>query len=280
MLRPAPAIDVRPLLEEERAELIALLRELGEEGSAARTACTPWTVKGIAAHLLGNDISMLSSGRDGFDDPSKVSPAGGEGLLEWLDERNQRWVGAAAFLSVGTICDLLEATGSLTYAFFTELEAHEPGSTVSWAGEGPHPNWLRIGREFTERWIHQQQIRDAVSKPGLNGPRFVTPLLGLLLRSLPVAYQDVEAPDESAIAVLVDGRAGRPFAIRRIVDGWELCEGRDQEVAASITIDQDTLWRFLSRNISARQARSQAEATGPKKLTDPFFTAVSAIVRT
>ena len=36
---------------------------------------------------------------------------------------------------------------------------------VNWAGPEPAPIWLDPAREYTERWVHQQHIRDAVRNP-------------------------------------------------------------------------------------------------------------------
>ncbi|HEX3202686.1 MAG TPA: hypothetical protein VHW42_12245 [Actinomycetes bacterium] len=41
---------------------------------------------------------------------------------------------------------------------------------VSWVGPDPAPNWLDVAREYSERWTHQQQIRDAAEIPGRDGP--------------------------------------------------------------------------------------------------------------
>lgn len=41
---------------------------------------------------------------------------------------------------------------------------------MSWAGEDGDAGWLDIGREFTEQWHHQMQIRDAVGAAPLPDP--------------------------------------------------------------------------------------------------------------
>jgi uncharacterized protein (TIGR03083 family) len=281
MLRSAPPVDVLSLMEEERTELVRLLRPLGDDDAARKTACDPWTVKDIAAHLLGDDISALSRNRDGHDDPTiDASPDDWDGFRAWLDDSNQRWVDAASFFSLGVLCDLLESTGHLTLEFFRSLESGALGEPVSWVSNDPAPNWLSVGREFTERWIHQQQIRDALDKPGLNGPSFVTPTLGILVRSLPRAYDGCHAPAGTTVEVSVAGRGGGAWAVRRGGSSWDLLEGREREVDAKVVLGQDTMWRFLSRNVSPATARARAELEGPTELTGPFFEAVSAIVRT
>lgn len=280
MLRAVPSLDVRDLLVEERAELVTLLRALTPEEATAPTICMPWTVRDVAAHVLGDDLSLLARLRDGFADPSVPEPPRSwDGLLAWLDRRNEAWVEASAFLSLELLADLLERVGGLTAEFFGSLDLGAPGDVVEWVGDEPAPMWLNIGREFTERWVHQQQIRDAVKKPGLNGPRFVGPILAILMRSLPKAYRDVAADEGTLVAIIVDGRAGRPWLLRRDADAWALYEGREQEVAATITVDQDVAWRFLVRAIPRKEAEPKVIMTGDHDLARPFFEAVAAVVR-
>ena len=47
--------------------------------------------------------------------------------------------------------------------------------SVAWAGESESENWFDVARDYTERWHHQQQIRDAVGRPGYAEPRFSGP---------------------------------------------------------------------------------------------------------
>jgi hypothetical protein len=36
---------------------------------------------------------------------------------------------------------------------------------VSWAGTSPVPVWLDQARELSERWIHRQQLLQALGRP-------------------------------------------------------------------------------------------------------------------
>jgi uncharacterized protein (TIGR03083 family) len=277
MLRPAPAVDVIPLLDEERAELVSLLRRLKPEDFGKKTACDPWTVRDVVAHLVGVDLSLLSRLRDGFVEPGDEAPEG-DALVPWIDARNAAWVAASSWVSVGTLADVLEHTGHLTKAFFESLDRDASGEPVTWAGPEPAPWWLCVAREFSERWVHQQHIRDAVGSPGLNGPSFLGPLLATLLRSLPLAYEGVDADEGAEVAVQIEGRGGGAWALVRQGGEWLLYEGRSKEPAGSVSLDQDTAWRFLVRNVTAKEARKRAETSGSKALADPFFAAAAALV--
>jgi uncharacterized protein (TIGR03083 family) len=279
MLRPATRVDVRQVMEQERAELVRLLGTLTEEESSLPTVCDGWAVRDLAVHLLGVDLSFLSRNRDGQRNEDLDSSIEWDALVELLDESNNRWVEAGAFLSTRLIAELLEITGRMVASVIEDVDPSAPGESVSWASADPAPWWLVGAREFTERWVHHQQIRDALNKPGLNGPSFIGPILATAMHGVPRAYLDVDAAQDTTVAIDVTGRAGFSWAVRREVRGWKLYEGLTREADARVSIDQDTAWRFLMGMTNANAARRQASVEGDNKLAKPFFSAVSVIVR-
>src|SRR6266536_4811675 len=183
----APPIIVVDVLPDERAALLELLRSLGVHQWAVPTSCPGWSVKDIALHLLGDDLGVLSRGRD-FDrdpHPGPEGPPPWDQLVEDLNRCNHQWVHAARRLSSRVVVDLLETTGRWTQEYLSSLDPGALGDPVSWAGSGPAPNWLGIAREYTERWTHQQQVRVAVGRRALMEPRFLHPVLTTFMRSLP-----------------------------------------------------------------------------------------------
>jgi uncharacterized protein (TIGR03083 family) len=277
MLRPARPVEVLELLDEERAELLALLRSLDDADRAAATACPGWSVHDVALHLLDDDLRLLSRWRDRYED-AEIGADGWDDLVSALDEANEVWVEAVRGTSPRLLGELLELSGRLTSEHFGSLQPAAPAEVVAWAGPDPAPTWLCIAREFTERWIHQQHIRDAVGRPGLHGPRFVAPVLATFMRSLPPAYEGLEAAAGTEVAVLIEGSGGGPWTVKRTEDEWALHEGRSSDPAAAIEIDQDTAWRHLSRNVTPKAARSRSKVSGTRKLAAPFFDAVAVIV--
>lgn len=57
--------DVRALLTDDRAELLRFLRTLSPSEWLAESHVPGWTVKGLALHVLDDDLGWLSRGRDG-----------------------------------------------------------------------------------------------------------------------------------------------------------------------------------------------------------------------
>jgi len=278
MLRPATRVDVRQVMEQERAEFVRLIGSLTEEDAAVPTVCEGWSVKDLGLHLLGDDLSFLARNRDELRNEGLDSSGDWDTLVASLDALNDRWVEAGRFMSLPLVAELLEFAGRRVAEVLARADPSAPGEEVSWAGSDPAPWWLVGAREFTERWVHHQQIRDALGQPGLNGPSFVGPILATAMHGVPRAYEGVEAPEDTTVAIDVTGRAGFSWAVSRSAEGWKLYEGLTREAAARISLDQDTAWRFLMGMLNANETRRKATVEGDRKLTKPFFSAVSAIV--
>ena len=147
----------------------------------------------MAAHLLGDDLGRLSWGRDDYVNPAFAAGLDIStlpGLVAAIDRQNAVWVEGRGGSARGLLIELLAMTGELTEAYFASLDMTALGMPVDWAGPEPAPVWLDVAREYTERWVHQQHIRDAVGKPGLKERRWLGPVLDAFVRGLPRVLRD------------------------------------------------------------------------------------------
>jgi len=260
-----------PLLE----ALLALLAELSDDDWRRPTACAGWSVKDVAVHMLAGDLGNLSRQRDGW--PSGIEPRSAEDLARQINAHNERWVEAARFVSPRMVRALLEVTGPQVCAYFASLDPSATGEVVSWAGPDPAPVWLDLAREYTERWHHQQHIRDAVARPGLREPRFFAPVLAAFVHALPVAYRDVGADAGTVVALTIAGPAGGRWALRRQRTAWELDAGAPDDAAAEVRLDEDTAWRLFTNRVDRARAADAAVITGDRRLAAPLLDAVAII---
>lgn len=144
-LRPTRQVNVLPILQEERAALLGLLAGLSPERWETDTSCPGWTVRDLAAHLLGDDLGVLARGRDGYAGRTSSPPSTGRAwsdIVASLDQMNERWVQATRHLSGPLVTELLGFTGELLFQYFNRLDPDQPGDVVSWAGPDPAPHWL------------------------------------------------------------------------------------------------------------------------------------------
>ncbi len=139
-----------------------LLEGLSEEDWDAPTVCPGWSVKDIALHLLGVEIGNLSTRRDGWHTPGPDDPTR---LGSWVADFNESWVSSTRRMSTRLLSHLLGETAAEMEQYFATVDLSDVTAVVSWASADPVPMWLDVAREYTERWVHQQQIRDAIGRP-------------------------------------------------------------------------------------------------------------------
>jgi uncharacterized protein (TIGR03083 family) len=174
----ADSIDrVLDVLRPERRALLDLLEGIDDDQWHRATECPRYTVKGIATHILGDDLSILSRQRDAAE-PGLIEVAvenPGVDFRTLLDTFNDRWVTAAQFFSVEIVMELLDVAGEWTAAYYERVDPDAPGERVGFFGATGEnsPFWQAIAREYFERWIHHSQIRRAVGLTSLAARPFV-----------------------------------------------------------------------------------------------------------
>jgi uncharacterized protein (TIGR03083 family) len=274
---------LEPLLLVDRfgplhAELIALLRRLGPDDWSRPTACALWSVRDITAHLLDDDLRRLSFHRDGEAPPADGTIDGYASLVAMINRMNAEWVTVARRMSPRVLIELLEVTGPRVVELFRSIDPHAPAHwAVAWAGEEASAHWFDVGRDYTERWLHQQQIRDAVSAPPLTGREWLHPVLELFVRAVPVAYRAVVREDGTAVRLAIEGRAGDDWTLRRDAGAWRLLAGRHPAPDATVTMSDDTAWRLFSKGLAPDTARARVRIDGDQALGEVTLGALAVM---
>ena len=276
-LEPLPPLDVRPLFAPLFEELLGVLSGLKAE-EWERPASRAWKVRDVAAHLLDGDCRQLAFSRDRMPVPPPERPIEGpQDFLAFLDGLNATWVRAAQRLSPRLLVDLLRLTGREVAEHFATLDPEDEAVFgVAWAGEERSLNWMHLARELTERFHHQQQIREATGRPLLDDPRFAAPVLEAFLYGLPPAYEGVEADPGAVLEVAFSAPVDRRFAV--VFDperGWRLGRAESGVAPARVELDPVSAWRTLTRSWPVEEAKRHAKLSGPAALVEPFFQACS-----
>lgn len=277
MLKEPEAVRVTHLFPELLVNLLALFEDLPAEAWERPTVCPGWTVKDVAAHLLGGDVGILSRRRDGYT-PSGRRIEGWQELVALINRLNAEWVTATRRLSPRLLVDLLRVTGEQVTAYFHTLDPAAIGDPVSWAGPDPAPVWLDLAREYTERWLHQQHIRLALEQPVLTSRRYLAPVLATFVHALPRAYREVPALPGTAVWVQIGGGAGGSWTVRRDDNGWKLYAGQDEQGEAStVRLPSEVAWRLFTRGMEPDTVLAEIEITGDKSLGQKALDAVAII---
>ncbi|MGH9847092.1 MAG: maleylpyruvate isomerase N-terminal domain-containing protein [Blastocatellia bacterium] len=272
-MKPAEPIFVTDVYAQLHDELMALLTSLSGDDWYKPTAAGQWQVRDIVAHLLDSDIRRLSFQRDQAPQVPPDKPINSyRDLVDFLNQLNADWVKAARRISPQLLIEFHAITGPLVAALFRSLDPFGPALFgVAWAGEEGSLNWFDIAREYTEKWHHQQQIRDAVGALALYDRKWLYPVLDTFLRGLPHTYRDVAANEGTQIVFRVTGDAGGEWTLARESDAWELYSGSVDAAACTVQMDCDTAWRLLTKGLSRTEAVARIELIGEQELGKPIL---------
>ena len=279
-MQPPPPVMVAELFPGERAALLGLLRSLSTEQWAGPTVCAGWSVHEVALHILGGDIGILSIRRDGYRKASSgpyLDLSDWETLVAFINRQNDRWVQATQHISPRLLCDFLELTGEGIAQHFAQLDPFAPGVPVHWVSAEPGPVWMDTAREYTERWAHQQHIRDAVRQPGLKERRWLAPVLAAFVHALPQTLQPINAPAGVSVQLTITGEAGGSWSAVRTDQGWALTIDATPPPDARVTLDQEIAWRLFTKGLSKTDAAPHTTQEGDLLLANRVLDMVSII---
>jgi uncharacterized protein (TIGR03083 family) len=274
------AIDTRSLFRPVSASLVTLLRGLSPDLWERPTVAAKWVVRDVVAHLLDSTFRRLSFHRDGTTPPPPARAIACErDFVEFINDLNAEWVKSARRLSPRVLTGLYERASCEAADWFESLSLDEPALfPVSWAGEDASAGWFDIGREFTELWHHQQQIRMAVGADSLGDPRYLGAVLDIAMRGLPHAFRGVAAEPGQSVAIDIDGSSGGHWTLSREDRGWTLWRGELASVTAVVRLHEETAWKLLFNALSEGEAARAVRIEGRTDLGVAFLRARSVIV--
>lgn len=267
-----------PVLEPLRAVSSALLELLdgfsGEDWSRP-TVHADRSVKDLTAHLLQGSLFRVSSLRDGYHPAAGGPVASREELTQLIQRNNREFLTAMRRVSPGVLRELIQRYDAELLSLFAALDPRAPGLGVVWAGEWVSPNWFDVAREYTEKWHHQQQLRDATGRPPLYAPELFVPALETFARALPHAYQELALPEGTALCVTLGEPAPLAWTLRRHQNAWQLFAGTDAAALTTVSLSPDLAWRLWTRGVSQARARGGIQVVGEPAHAEPLLGCVA-----
>ncbi len=180
------------------AATIEVCADLTDDAWSAQTECPLWTVKDVCAHLVGGEVWM-----------SEGHPPQPEGLAGIADRpvAARRGAGGAAVLAE------LREVFALRQRQLTESPPDPAEPTLTAYGWPVTVGILLTHRAF-DAWVHEQDIRRALGRPGnLDAP--AAPITrDILLASLArVVAKLAAAPPGAVVRLAVDGPVAFDVAV-------------------------------------------------------------------
>ena len=147
------------VLEETWSATAEACRGLPPEAWELATDCPGWTVRDQLSHLVGTELGLLGS-----ETPPLPDPMPGY-VRNPLGQLNEAWIEARRGVPGD---DVLAEFVAVTSRRIEELKGFAPErwEVVGWSpgGEAPYREFMNI-RAF-DSWMHDQDIRRAVDRPG------------------------------------------------------------------------------------------------------------------
>jgi Mycothiol maleylpyruvate isomerase N-terminal domain len=272
----AVPIRVSHLFRPLDASLIDLLKSLTIEEWNAQTVARLWKVKDVAAHLLDGNVRTLSIQRDGFfgEQPGDIQSY--QDLVAWLNQLNADWVKSSKRISPKVMILLHEATSHQTCTYYESVDLNTKAIfSVAWAGESESQNWFHIAREYTEKWLHQQQIRDAVNKPAILNQKYYSPFLETVMYALPFTFKNVGAPTDTAIQLDIAHEVVDSWYLVKRESGWELFKQKPLVILTHVYIEGHAAWKLFSKSWRAEDVRPYVKIEGDQRLGEQVLQLVS-----
>lgn len=272
-IQPITPVDTSGLFAPLHRELIQLLSGISEADWSRPIVAGSWEVRDFVAHLIDGQMRRLSFQRDGASLPVPRIPISDyESLVAHLNELNGEWVRAMRRVSPIQLLSLLNRVGE---EFAEFMEGLDPEGVavfpVAWAGEEESRNWMDVGRDYTELWHHQAQVRQAVGAAPLNAREWLFPVLDLGIRAVHRSWADFEREPGTVLLVEVAGEAGGYWSIVREQGVWAIYRGAHPNPTTTASMSADSAWRLLFNVLDPSEAEEEISYSGDRSLFARFL---------
>jgi uncharacterized protein (TIGR03083 family) len=196
------------------AQLVEVWDALAELGAGVTdqewslpTPCPGWPISAQYAHVIGTESMLL-----GRSDP-EVDPGEQSHVRNDIGKFNEVWVAAlAAETREQVLARLAEVTGERKQAL--QAMGEEEFSAPSWTpvGKADYRRFMQI-RVF-DCWVHEQDVRDAVARPGHEEGPVAEQAVDEIVRALGyLVGKKAGAPEGTSVTVELTGPVHRQLHV-------------------------------------------------------------------
>lgn len=236
-------------LDEVWSSIVELGRSLDDEAFERPTDCPGWTVKDQFSHVIGTELLL-----EGAVVPDDVPTS--DHVRNDLGQLNERFV-VERRERRGT--DVVEELAGL---FARRLGALAALDAEAWSAVGPTPVGMvpyvdYMGLRAFDCWVHEQDVRAAVGRPGGRGGYGERVTLDRMEASMPyVLGKRVAPPVGTTLRLDVEGPLGRTVQLVVV----ERSDGGVRAVPTEVLADAPTATLQLDEEGFVRRACGRASA--------------------
>ena len=247
-----PVVDK---LDEVWTSLAHGCEDLSPEEWDLPTDCPGWTVRDQLSHVIGIERELLGEAPppdDGADRPHVKND---------FAARNETWVEARRGRSGPEVLQefrqvtarRLDVLASMPRAKFDE---------IGWSPVGQVPYRVFMEVRVFDSWVHEQDVRRAVGRPGGLGGAGEAVTLDRMIGAMGyVVGRKVAPPDGTVVVWRICGRVEREVGV--VMEG-----GRGTTLSSSpadpsvvLTLDPDTFWRLSCGRTTAEEVLARGDVT-------------------
>lgn len=204
---------VEKALVAQWASIDELLGSLPEADWATPSALPGWTVHDLVAHLIGTESMLLGKDTPPSDDDVSSLPHVHNDIAAF----NERWVLAIRALTpkqaLAEYRDVI-AQRTAALAAMTQDDFDAPSWTP--VGQGTYGRFMQI--RLFDCWLHEQDIRDAVGRPGHEAGPCAEVAIDEVMGAIGyLVGKRAGAPDGSSVTIELTGPVRR--SVHVAVDG-------------------------------------------------------------
>lgn len=249
-------------------------RDLNEADWDRPTDCPGWTVRDQLAHMVGTERALAGEATP------PAAPPGLAHVHNPIGEMNEAWVAsmrAQPGAEVLAAFDRITADRLATLRAMSDADLERDGPSP--IGVVPYGVFMRV--RVMDCWVHEQDMRRAVGRPGhLDGPAAEVALDRFTGSLGYVVGKRVGAPDGTTVVIEITG----PLETARTIDvaggRASVVEGRaDREPVVAVSLSWDTFARLVAGRLAGDRALSEGmvEITGDKEMGERLVTNLATI---
>jgi uncharacterized protein (TIGR03083 family) len=243
------------LLKQIDDQLLELAKDISNDDWNKETNYPNWKVRDVFSHIIDTSIRKLSNQRDHyFDTTSKTEIKSYHDLVQFIEKMADDWADSTRRISPQVLISLFSLIKNELYEFMKNQNHFDDSLfSVAWAGETTSKVWFDNAREYSEHWIHQEQIREALGYKVLDDKKYLKPILEIFLRAIPVAYK--KRNEKVKIQIDVSGSFTENYFIEVGNNGYKIYDGINDVSDFEIKVDCLDLCRMLSRIIEPKELK-------------------------